>query len=199
VAAPQFWLIAGANGSGKTTVASKPEFRGILAVEEMLNPDEITREIQLRHPRLDIDHANRHAADETEVRVKLAILQRRSFAVETVLSTLKYLLYALRAQAMGYVVSMVYVAVRTPDVAVQRVAFRVQAGGHDVPVEKIRSRWVRSHEILGAFVPHLDSLFVFDNTEENAELVARKTKSRVEILAPGRLPKIDEVLSPGSK
>jgi hypothetical protein len=45
----------------------------------------------------------------------------------------------------------------------------------------------------------LDSLFVFDNTEETADLVARKTNGRVEILAPGRLPKIDEVLSPWSK
>jgi predicted ABC-type ATPase len=131
--------------------------------------------------------------------VASAILERKSFAVETVLSTLKYLPYVQQAQTAGYVVSMVYVAVRTPDIAVGRVAFRVQAGGHDVPTEKVRSRWVRSHEILGAFVPQLDSLFVFDNTEETADLVARKTNGRVEILAPGRLPKIDEVLSPWSK
>jgi predicted ABC-type ATPase len=199
VAAPKFWLIAGANGSGKTTVASQPEFRGILAIEEILNPDRLTKEILARHPWLDTDHANRQAADETEARVASAILGRQSFAVETVLSTLKYLPYVHQAQGAGYVVSMVYIAVRTPDIAVERVAFRVQAGGHDVPVEKVRSRWVRSHEILGAFVPHLDSLFVFDNTEERADLVARKVKGRVEILAPGRLPKIDEVLSPWSR
>lgn len=199
MAAPEFWLIAGANGSGKTTVASMPEFRMLLAVEKILNPDALTKEILRRQPKLDIDDANRQAADETEARVASAILERKSFAVETVLSTLKYLPYVQQAQTAGYVVSMVYVAVRTPDIAVGRVAFRVQAGGHDVPTEKVRSRWVRSHEILGAFVPQLDSLFVFDNTEETADLVARKTNGRVEILAPGRLPKIDEVLSPWSK
>src|SRR5207248_1280215 len=100
-----------------------------------------------------------------------------------------------RAQIAGYIVAMVYVAVRTADIAVQRVAFRVHAGGHDVPADKVRSRWSRSHEILGTFIPHLDSLFVFDNTQETAELVARKTNFRVEILLPGRLPKIDEVLT----
>lgn len=94
---------------------------------------------------------------------------------------------------------MVYVAVRTPDIAIERVAFRVEAGGHDVPADKVRSRWERSHEILAALVPHLDALFVFDNTEERAELVARKVRGRVEILAPGRLPKIDEVLSSWSE
>jgi predicted ABC-type ATPase len=177
-------------------VTSKVEFRSILGVTEILDPDAVTREILIRHPEFERDRANREAADEIERRVASAISERQSFAVETVLSTMKYLPYLRRARATGYVVSMVYVAVRTADIAVERVAFREKFGGHGVPEDKVRSRWVRSHAVLNAFTPSLDSLFVFDNTEESAVLVARKVDGLVRILSPGRLPKVDEALEP---
>lgn len=102
----------------------------------------------------------------------------------------------MAARQAGYVVSMLYVSVASPEISVARVALRTQAGGHDVPDHKIRQRWLRSHAILAEFVPFLDTLFVLDNSSHTPELIARKTKGRVEILMPGRLPEIDRVLRP---
>jgi predicted ABC-type ATPase len=191
----QLWLIAGSNGSGKTTAASRSGFRALLSDVSILNPDAVTQDIRAAFPEMNIDEANKLAADETERRVDRLIELRQSFGVETVLSTYKYLDRVRLAKTMGYTISMVYIAVRTPEVAIDRVALRVRSGGHDVPEDKIRDRWTRSHHILAEFAPELDSLFVIDNTEEAPVLVARKVDGRMDILSPGRLPIIDEVLA----
>lgn len=196
MAGAQFWLIAGSNGAGKTSIASKAEFRRLLSDIPILNPDVATLEIRARRPDLTLEEANRQAAVQTERDVESAIRRSESLAVETVLSTRKYLGPLEAAKEAGYAVSMLYVAVASPDLAVARVALRTQAGGHDVPEHKIRERWQRSHAILAEFVPHLDTLFVLDNSLPRAELIARKTRGRVEILMPGRLPEIDRALEP---
>jgi predicted ABC-type ATPase len=153
--ASQFWLIAGANGSGKTSVASKADFRAALSITEIINPDSITRDILSRHPDRKIDEANLEAVQLVEKSLDTAIDAGQSVGVETVLSTLKYLPMVLKAKSRDYVVSMIYVAVRDVEIAVGRVNFRVSVGGHSVPEDKIRARWERSHEILPAFVPYL--------------------------------------------
>lgn len=191
-----FWLIAGANGSGKTTIAKNPKTRQLLSDITILNPDDMTLEICASRPELTLDEANRLAVDGTMHRITGAIVDRQPIGVETVLSTRKYMKPVREARAAGYAVSMVYVALATPDLAVARVALRKEAGGHDVPEHKIRERWRRSHAILAEFVPHLDTLFVLDNSSLTSELIARKTRGRVEILMPGRLPEIDRVLRP---
>ena len=196
MAGRQFWLIAGANGAGKTSIASKPDFRRLLSDIPILNPDVTTLDILARRPELTLEEANLKAAERTERDVDAAVRRGDSLGVETVLSTRKYLGPVEAAKEAGYAVSMLYVAVASAEISVARVALRTQAGGHDVPEHKIRERWQRSHAILAEFVPHLDTLFVLDNSLPTAEFVARKIGDRVEILMPGRLPEIDRALEP---
>lgn len=115
--------------------------------------------------------------------------------METVLSTDKYFRHIRRARQLGYIVSMIYVAVQTPEIAVERVALRVQAGGHDVPEEKIRARWERSHRRLAEIIPELDALFIFDNTAVPPVLVAQRVNG-VGWVVRGRLPTMDELVFP---
>jgi len=61
VTSPQFWLIAGANGSGKTTIAKSPQFRALLSNIPIFNPDVMTQEILAASPTLGLTDALRQA------------------------------------------------------------------------------------------------------------------------------------------
>lgn len=60
--------------------------------------------------------------------------------------------------------NLVYVSLRTADMAVDRVGNREAEGGHGVPEEKIRARFRRSHELMPWFLVRAAAGFVFDNS-----------------------------------
>jgi predicted ABC-type ATPase len=138
--APEAILIAGANGSGKTTFA-----RQILPLLHpavpFLNADEIQRE----HARFQSDVA---ATRELLRRLDLAESTARSFAVETTLSTKTYVARIRRWNATGYRVVLHFIGLPSADFAVQRVAMRVALGGHGIPEQDIRRRFQRGLELF---------------------------------------------------
>jgi predicted ABC-type ATPase len=139
------------------------------------------------------------AVRRVEKLITVSLEARKSVLVETVLSTGKYLRHVERARQLGYHVSMIFVALPTPALHVRRVKSRHASGGHDVPQEKIRSRWYRSHDFLALFALIVDHLFVFSNADPSGKpiLVARKRQftESVEIVSPEALPRVTEVLS----
>lgn len=163
---PEFLIVAGPNGAGKSTVASVAA-----DAKDVLDPDAICRRVRSRLSALKAvlgaqafaDATNYVAVVQVEAAVAAAILRRRSIAIETVLSTDKYLKHVRWARQRGFEVRMVFVALPDAEDHVRRVAMRRQAGGHPVPEDKIRSRWWRSHAMLEKFVPHLDYLLVLSN------------------------------------
>lgn len=68
------------------------------------------------------------------------------------------------ALAQGYRTYLYYVATDDPDINVARVAERVKNGGHDVPEEKIRSRYVRSLDLLMDAIRSSTRAYIFDNS-----------------------------------
>lgn len=136
------------------------------------------------------------AARAVTKRVTTAIGERRSFIVETVLSSPKYLPLVVRARELEFYVAMVFVALPTAELNVLRVQGRVAQQGHGVPEAKIRARWERSHQFLARFAPLVDELRVFDNSGDVPRIVARKAKrlDEIELLVPGALPRVDLAL-----
>ena len=197
-------LIAGPNGSGKSTLTealrSEAQFAGL----ELFNPDEIGKDLRRSGAHAVMNWAGVRwptdwaAARAVTKRVKDAISERHSFIVETVLSSPKYLSQATRAQELGFYVAMVFVALPTADLNVLRVQARVAQKGHGVSEKKIRARWERSHEFLAKFAPLVDELRVFDNSRDSGppRLVAWKAKrlDKIELLAPGVLPRVENAL-----
>jgi predicted ABC-type ATPase len=119
------------------------------------------------------------------------------FLVETVLFSDKYLDDIERALSLGYRLGVIYVGLATPDDAVGRVALRQKMGGHAVPNDRIMTRWARSIAMLGKIAPLSHRLYVYDNTGISSPvLIARGAGPRVELLAPGRIPEIDAILTP---
>jgi len=137
---PEAILIAGANGSGKTTFAREllPKLHpGV----EFLNVDELQMEASaFSHP----------LAAGRELLRRLADKERRrdSFAVETTLSSIMYARRIPSWKAWSYRTSIHFIEVPSDDFAVQRVAMRVAKGGHSVPEPDIRRRYRRGLALL---------------------------------------------------
>jgi predicted ABC-type ATPase len=193
---PWFWIVAGPNGAGKTTLVEKGIIQAIVGHDLVtLNADVRTRELLAADPLM--PDANLHAAIETDARVAACIEQHVDVLVETVLSSDKYLDDIERARTLGYQVGMIYVGLGSSRDAVRRVALRHARGGHDVPPDKVVSRWSRSIAMLGRMANKLDRLFVFDNTrQEGPRLIALGIGRQLTLLEAGRIPEIDAMLCP---
>jgi predicted ABC-type ATPase len=192
---PEFWLVAGSNGAGKTTFVSGDGFEAVIGRPlTVLDPDRIAREIA-SSGLVSASQVDLKAVQQIEQNVAQLIERGESFLVETVLSTNKYIKHVHRAKQLGYRVGMIYVGLPTPEMAIARVADRVMKGGHSVPEDKIRARWHSSHRMLGDFLPLVDQLEIFANlTAGSPVLVARKRNGVLELMCPGILPAVDGVI-----
>jgi predicted ABC-type ATPase len=98
-----------------------------------------------------------------------------------VLSTDEKIDFLARAKAADYFVRVFFIATGDPRINAARVADRVLAGGHAVPIEKILSRHVRAVGNLGAVIALADRVYIYDNSVDavEARLCARTEDSRL--------------------
>lgn len=109
------------------------------------------------------------AARMADVLRRELVARGESFVFETVFSDpvgdkIEFLEEAAR---LGYVVVLCYVGLSSPDLSVERVAMRVVQGGHDVPDDKLRSRFPRTLGNLKAAISRLPNVLIYDNSDLN--------------------------------
>jgi predicted ABC-type ATPase len=105
--------------------------------------------------------------------IRRQLLSRgESFTFETVMSSPDKVDLMCSAQRLGYRTYLYYVATEDPTVNIARVKHRVRAGGHDVPEDKITSRYERSLNLLYSAVNCATRAFIFDNSGESHVWVA---------------------------
>ena len=97
---------------------------------------------------------------------------RISFSFETVFSHPAKIDVLRRAQAAGFKTYMYFVATENPMINVNRIKERVALGGHDVPEEKTRSRYLRCMEQVRYALPYLNRAYFFDNSTEQSLYLA---------------------------
>lgn len=154
---PLIVAIAGSNGAGKSTFYHAHLRHAGL---RFVNADVIARE-------LDLDpYAAAKVADALR---RELVNQRESFVFETVFSDpvgdkIAFLKDAITA---GYTVALCFIGIASPLISEERVAMRVSQGGHDVPTEKIRTRYPRTLANLKSAIRELPHLLVFDNNDLN--------------------------------
>ena len=96
-----------------------------------------------------------------------------SFAIESTLSGQMYVRVLEQAKSLGYVTTIAYVFVDSPDVCIERIAVRVRTGGHFVPDEDVRRRYVRSKEnFLNVYAGISDHWMLYYNGGTDFILVA---------------------------
>jgi predicted ABC-type ATPase len=174
---PELWIVAGPNGAGKTTLVSKEPVASLLPKVVFWNPDELARQILSERgftgfasaPVDQLRSAFIEAADATFANLKNCISQGVPCGVETVLSTDKYKELVNMVLSAPGVFGLVYVGLRSPEIACQRVARRVIERGHDVPRDKIIARWSRSLENLSWFVAKASQFWIFDNSFDDPD------------------------------
>ena len=94
---------------------------------------------------------------------------RQTFTFETVMSHPGKVALLQQAQQAGYRTYLYYVATDDPEINVSRVANRVALKGHDVPSEKIITRYYKSLELLIEAIRHTNRAYIFDNSSNNAD------------------------------
>ena len=151
--------VAGPNGAGKTTFVDK--FLNPLGLR-VVNPDAIARALFPDAP-LEAAYEAARAADA----VRTDLLRRGvSFCMETVFSdpTGAKLAFLEEARKQGYIVILIFIGLESSDLSAARVMQRTEEGGHDVPDEKIASRFPRVLANLAKALPIVDHAFLFDNS-----------------------------------
>jgi len=156
-ASKQLWLLAGGNGTGKSTFYSLfLETRGIHSV----NADIIAKKINPENP-----EKVSYEAASLAIRLLEELLYRgTSFCYETVFSHSSKIDLVAKARALGYEIILAYIHLDTPELNEARVRQRVAAGGHTVPPDKIRSRIPRTMNNVATVLPLVNEARLLNNS-----------------------------------
>ena len=156
---PVLTIVAGPNGSGKTSLTSLAR-TGFQQVA-ILDPDAIARSLReaSANSTSDIQACKKILQDVEDL-----VHARQSFIVETTLSGSTYLKLALRAKKAGFRIVAFLVGTSSVEINVERVRARVKKGGHDVPEEDQWRRYPRSLANMERLLPLTDYVFIYDNS-----------------------------------
>lgn len=163
---PVLIVIAGPNGSGKTSVTSKILHHEWLEDSEYINPNNVARDIFGNWNNRD---AVLNAANYCNDWRERCLAEHKSHIFETVMSAPDKVDYIIRAKEAGFFIRLFFVSTVSPTINAKRVAQRVLDGGHDVPIPKIISRYDKSIANCKIVSEVVDRLYVYDNSIEDAE------------------------------
>jgi predicted ABC-type ATPase len=155
--------LAGTNGAGKSSIAGAMFLvKGV----QYFNPDAAAREIASRNPGISQIEANSAAWQEGKRLLERAIAEKLDFAFETTLGGRTIAGLLEKALAEGIEVCIWYVGLASVQLHIARVKSRVEQGGHAIPEERIRERYVQSRFNLIRLLPKLTELLLYDNSVE---------------------------------
>lgn len=148
---PEIIVFAGPNGSGKSTITRLANI-----IEPYINADDIKKSSQCT----DLEAAQ--MAD----RLRNELIDRKqSFTFETVLSTDRNIKLLEKAKKHGYFIRCIYVLTDNPQINITRIESRKLAGGHDVPSDKVISRYDRALKLIPNLIDICDVCHIYDNSE----------------------------------
>jgi len=106
--------------------------------------------------------------------------KNQSFAFETTLSTRSYLNLIEKAQSKGYEIILLFLALESVNLAIERVEIRVNEGGHDIPLETIKRRYKAGlQNLFQRYIPVVDKWMLVDNSSDDFEFIAEGAKEEL--------------------
>ncbi len=169
-------IIAGANGVGKTTFA-----RAFLREYdyEFLNADEIAKSLSAENPQ----EKKISAGKLFFQKLNETIENNKSLLIESTLSG-RYLIKFLRnLRSENYKVQIIFLFADSPEILIERIAERVKKGGHFVPDEDVRRRFVRGKQNFWEIYKYLaDEWFLYYNMEDNFQMIATGEKEKTVVI-----------------
>jgi predicted ABC-type ATPase len=172
------YIISGCNGAGKTT-ASYTVLPDMLNCKEFVNADEIAKGLSPFNPDKVAIEAGRIMLN----RVKDLTNHNVDFAFETTLATKTYTQFIKDAQDKGYFVTLLYFWLNSVDLAIERVKSRVASGGHDIPIDVIKRRYIAGMDNLSRlYLPISDYWLIIDNSKAPFQIISEGfKKTNIEI------------------
>ncbi len=171
------YIIAGPNGSGKTTFAKMflpdyakcPNFVNADLIAQGLAPFE-PHAAAIKAGKLVLQQINEFAERDID------------FAFETTLSGKLYVNLLKKLKTKGYALHLFFLWIPSPELAIARIKDRVAEGGHNVPDEDVRRRFSRGiYNLFKLYEPLLDSWMLFDNSKAKPVLIAKKRYGHEEV------------------
>ena len=175
---PVMCIVAGPNGSGKTTTTEQLLKNEWGADSLYINPDNIAQE----------QYGDWNSADAVLKAAQTATGQRyeclsngTDFVFETVFSSAEKMDFLRKAKEAGFFIRIFYVCTESPLININRIAQRYLNGGHEVPISKTISRYYSSLKNISEAIKIADRVYLYDNSTENAapRLILRTTDGRI--------------------
>jgi len=169
-------VIGGPNGAGKTTI-SRRVLSDTLGITEFVNADMIAQGLSAFEP----ERAAIAAGRVMLTHLRELAARRASFAFESTLASRTFAPWLRGLIASGYELHILYVSLASPSLAVQRVKGRVKRGGHGVPDEIVRRRFVRSaRNLFDLYLPLAATWRLYDNSGPTLRVVAERRRDNIE-------------------
>ncbi len=171
---PKLYIISGCNGAGKTT-ASYTILPKMLDCHHFLSSDEFAKSLS---------PFNQEDALITAGRLMFLTIERlfkkkENFSIETTLATKSLIRIIEQAKELGYEVTILYLWLSTPQLAIERVKDRVEAGGHNIPVDTITRRYFKGiYYLFEHYIDLCDKWIIADNSKIPFTIVAEGFNSR---------------------
>lgn len=175
---PVLIVIAGPNGSGKTTITSRVLQHDWLEDSLYINPDNVAQHM---FGDWNNQEAVLKAAQYCQEQREECLKNKHSMIFETVMSTDEKINFIQKAKEAGFFIRLFFVGTSSPTINASRIAARVMKGGHDVPIAKIISRYAKSIINCGIASQYADRTYVYDNSTDGveAQLLFRMTDGKV--------------------
>jgi len=176
---PYVIVIAGPNGAGKSTAAPFL-LNDSLQVAEFVNADTIAAGLSAFRPATVALTAGRIML----ARMRQLARRHDNFGFETTLASRSFVPWLRSMQREGYHVHLVFLWLRTPELAINRILDRVRAGGHGIPTEVVTRRYEAGlRNLFKLYLSLANSWQIFDNSETGVPSeIARGTRSTAPIV-----------------
>ena len=175
---PNLYIIAGPNGAGKTTFARKflPDYAKCL---EFVNVDLIASGLSPFDPERAALKAGRIMLEQIHSLVERGV----DFGFETTLSGKTYVKVLEEVNKRGYLIHIFFLWISDVELALERIRLRVRNGGHHIPEDVVRRRFIRSlPNFLRIYKPLANSWVIFDNSGDIPRMIAIEESGKIEIL-----------------
>lgn len=175
---PTLCVVAGPNGSGKTTTTEQLLANEWASDSLYINPDTIAQD---RFGDWNSQEAVLKAAQFATAQRYECLEKKKDFVFETVFSSDEKLDFIRKAKDNGYFIRFFFVCTESPEINVHRVTKRFLEGGHEVPISKIISRYYKSLSNAAQAIKFVDRAYLYDNSveDEAPKLLLRTVDGRL--------------------
>ena len=182
------YIIAGPNGSGKTTFANKflPKYA---KCQNFVNADLIAQGLSPFSPRAAAIKAGRLVLEQ------LCDLAEKNadFAFETTFAGKSYTRFLKTLKKKGYTINIFFLWIPNVELALGRIKDRVASGGHDVPAIDVKRRFHRGlYNFFKYYKPLSDTWLLFNNADASPRLIAKEKSGKTDFVDKGLFETIME-------